>query len=250
MFRWRWLLCLILLLTGITRGTERLETPAQINLVSEQWLEYTNADGTGLGWDLLRAVFEPAGVSVRERIASYTRAVGLVQRGEADAWVGSYREETDALYPRWHYDVDRIFALGLSSKPVPSLDDLGRTRLAWVRGYQFEHFLPGLQYYNEVDRRTGVLAMLDHDRTDYYIDAQPEIQFILKDASEPARYRFDHLIDLPLYVGFADTPRGRALRQLFDERMDTLVSSGQLRAIFARWRQPYPFESGRPASAR
>ena len=36
--------------------------PKQIHLVSEEWLDYTNADGTGVAWDVLRKVFEPAGV--------------------------------------------------------------------------------------------------------------------------------------------------------------------------------------------
>ncbi|NQD54722.1 ABC transporter substrate-binding protein, partial [Pseudomonas sp. CM25] len=30
--------------------------PKQIHLVSEEWLDYTNADGTGVAWDVLRKV--------------------------------------------------------------------------------------------------------------------------------------------------------------------------------------------------
>ena len=28
--------------------------PKQIQLVSEEWVDYTNADGTGVAWDVLR----------------------------------------------------------------------------------------------------------------------------------------------------------------------------------------------------
>lgn len=35
--------------------------PKQIHLVSEEWLDYTNADGTGVAWDVLRKVFERQG---------------------------------------------------------------------------------------------------------------------------------------------------------------------------------------------
>lgn len=106
--------------------------PKQIHLVSEEWLDYTNADGTGVAWDVLRKVFEPAGVKVVTQSAPYSRAVGLVKRGEADAWVGSYKEENDDnLYPRWHFDMDHIYALGLVSKPVPTRQTIGRYRLAW-----------------------------------------------------------------------------------------------------------------------
>lgn len=132
--------------------------PKQIHLVSEEWLDYTNADGTGVAWDVLRKVFEPAGVKVVTQSAPYSRAVGLVKRGEADAWVGSYKEENDDnLYPRWHFDMDHIYALGLVSKPVPTRQTIGRYRLAWVRGYDFGSYLPDVHDFREVQRREGIL---------------------------------------------------------------------------------------------
>jgi len=216
--------------------------PAQITVVSEEWSDYTNADGTGLGWDILRKVFEPAGVQIHTRSAPYTRSMGLVQRGEADAWVGSYHDEVaNTLYPRWHYDTDHIYALGLADKPAPTLSTIGRYRLAWVRGYGFERYLPAIHQYNEVQRRTGILSMLVHDRADYYIDAFTEADGILKEADNPRQFKLTHIAELPLFVGFADSPRGRSLMALFDQRMDELVPDGGLRPIFARWNQPYPF---------
>jgi polar amino acid transport system substrate-binding protein len=217
--------------------------PEQVRLVSEEWEDYTRADGSGLAWDVMRKIFEPAGVAVVTRIEPYLRSVGLVQKGEADAWVGSYQQEAEALYPRWRYDTDHIYALALASKPVPAYSTVGNYRLAWVRGYEFQHYLPGIRRYNEVQRRTGILSMLEHDRADYYIDALTEIDVILKQTAEPARYRRTHLAELPLYLGFADTPRGRALRALYDKRMDELVPGGQLREIYQHWQQPYPFDA-------
>lgn len=216
--------------------------PAQVHVASEEWSDYTNADGSGLAWDILRKVFEPAGVKVQIRTTLYMRSVGLVQRGEADAWVGSYHDEVaNTLYPRWHYDTDHIYALGLADKPAPVLSTLGHYRLAWVRGYGYERYLPGIHQFNEVQRRTGILPMLLHDRADYYIDAQTEILGVLKQAEQPARFKLTHIAELPLFVGFADNPNGRALLALFDQRMDELVPSGELRPVFERWKQPYPF---------
>ena len=48
--------------------------------------------------------------------------------------------------------------------------------------------------------------------------------------------------ELPLYLGFASNPRGREMRELYDQRMALLVSSGKLKPIFERWQEPYPFE--------
>lgn len=244
---WGLLLLLGVMAVSVARAGDS-PMPEQVRLVSEEWEDYTRADGSGLAWDVMRKIFEPAGVSVITRTEPYVRSVGLVQKGEADAWVGSYQQEAEALYPRWHYDTDHIYALALASKAVPAYSTVGNYRLAWVRGYEFQHYLPGITRYNEVQRRTGILSMLEHDRADYYIDALTEIDVILKQAAEPGRYRRTHLAELPLYLGFADTPRGRALRALYDKRMDELVPGGQLREIYKQWQQPYPFDT--PAGAQ
>lgn len=217
--------------------------PSVIHLASEEWKDYTTADGQGLGWDVLREVFEPAGVKLVIRIEPYTRSIGLAQRGEVDACVGGYRNEiSDLLYPHWNYDTDHIYALGLASSPVPTLETLGIYRLAWVRGYEYQRYLPNLNRYNEVIRRTGILSMLTHDRADFYIDALTEVDYVARRAKDPSQFRQTHIAELPLYLCFANTPDARKLMALFDLRMGELVKSGQLRPIFERWKQPYPFE--------
>lgn len=216
----------------------------QIRLASEVWNDYTEVDGRGMAWDILREVFEPEGVKLDIRSEPYTRSVGLAQRGEVDAWVGSYRDEAEnVLYPHWNFDTDHIYALGLASNPAPTLANLGSYRLAWVRGYKYQDYLPNIHRYNEVQRRTGILRMLLQGRADYYIDALTEVDYVLAQAADPAQFNRSHLAELPLFLGFANNSRGRALLALFDRRMAQLVKSGELRPIFERWHQPYPFDA-------
>ena len=218
--------------------------PGQIRLVSEEWADYTNADGTGVAWDVMRKVFQPAGIEVVPQSAPYSRAIGLVKRGEADAWVGSYKNESeDNLYPRWHFDVDHIYALGLASKPAPTLATIGDYRLAWVRGYAYGKYLPRVREYREIQRREGILPMLEHDRVDFYVDAMTEVDYVIGQSSQPDRFRRTHVVELPMYLAFARSERGEALRDVFDKRMAELVRSGELRPIFERWKQPYPFDT-------
>ncbi|WP_442513792.1 substrate-binding periplasmic protein [Pseudomonas promysalinigenes] len=236
------LLAMMLSLAPWAMAAEPL--PKQITLVSEEWVDYTNADGTGVAWDVLRKVFEPAGVHVVAQSAPYSRAVGLVKRGEADAWVGSYKQENaDNLYPKWHFDMDHIYALGLASKPAPTLAALGQYRLAWVRGYDYGSYLPNVSNYREVQRRDGILPMLEHERVDFYIDAKTEVDYVLGQTSQPERFRSTHVAELPLYLAFSRAGQAQALCELFDQRMAELVRSGELKPIFERWKQPYPFSA-------
>lgn len=236
MRRLLWLLCLLCWSPAWAN-----ERPGEIRVVSEVWANYTQADGRGLAWDLLRALYEPEGVRLSYRSEPYVRAVGLVQRGEADAWVGSYRNEIDnVIYPRWPYDVDPIGALGLRDSPQPRLATLDRYRLAWMRGYAFERYLDHLQQRNELQRRSSALPMLASRRIDFFIDARPELEEMLQGKGVDASvYRITDIASIPLYLGFADNERGRALAQLFDERMQVLHRSGELERLFARWQWPY-----------
>ncbi|BCX70737.1 substrate-binding periplasmic protein [Pseudomonas izuensis] len=229
---------------SLVHAGETATTPSVIHLASEEWEDYTAADGHGLGWDVLRQVFEPAGVKIDIRTEPYLRAMGLAQRGEVDACVGSYRGESDELlYPHWNFDTDHIYALGLASSPVPTPETLGNYRLAWVRGYDYQDYLPNIRHYDEVIRRTSIVSMLTYKRADFYIDALTEVDYVLNRARDPSQFRRTHVAELPLYLCFAKTPEARTLMALFDRRMEELVKNGELKPIFERWKQPYPFDS-------
>ncbi|MFQ6574992.1 substrate-binding periplasmic protein [Pseudomonas sp. UM16] len=242
---WRVVLMIVALVANSVHASEVIDLPKEVRLASERWEDYTNADGTGIAWDILRKVFEPAGVRVAVISVPYSRAIGLVKRGEADAWVGSYFEErADNLYPRWHFDVDHIYALSLASTPLPNTDNLGQFKLSWVRGYDYQRYLPKVGEYREVQRREGILLMLERKRVDVYIDAQTEVEYVMDQArdDERSKFRSTHIAELPMYLAFGKTEKGRALMALFDQRMAKLVASGELREIFSHWAQPYPFD--------
>ncbi|UXV19138.1 transporter substrate-binding domain-containing protein [Pseudomonas fluorescens] len=236
----RWLL--IMMCASSLVLADEAPVPGKVMLASEEWNNYTNKDGSGLAWDVLRQVFEPAGITLQTRTVPYTRSVGLAQRGEVDGWVGAYRDEArGVLYPHWHFDADHLYALGLATAPTPSLATLGNYRLAWVRGYRYEAYLPNLHHFNQIERRDGILPMLQHARVDYYIDSLTEAKHVLSQSDEPSQFKLTHIAELPLYLGFADTERGRALMAVYDRRMAALVKNGELKPIFERWKQPYPF---------
>lgn len=238
----RWLLIMLCAVTSLVQADE-IAVPGKVILASEEWRDYTNKDGTGLAWEVLRRVFEPAGITLKIRSEPYTRSLGLAQRGEVDGWVGSYREEAKGvLYPHWNFDSDHIYALGLATSPIPTVATLGKYRLAWVRGYKYEQYLPTARRFNQIERRDGILPMLQHGRADFYIDALSEARYVLSQSDDPSKFKLTHIAELPVYVGFADNERGRGLMAVYDQRMKVLVKSGELKPIFEHWKQPYPFQ--------
>ena len=218
----------------------------ELSVASEVWEGHSNADGSGLAWDLLRAVFEPAGVTLKITSVPYTRALGLAQRGKVDAVLGLYLNEAeDIAYPRWPYADDAVVALGLADAPAPTLQNLANYRLIWVRGYSFQSQLTNLKNYQEVQRRDGIPQMLKQGRADFYIDDDDEVKILLASTEHSEEFKVTPLRYLPVYLGFARTEHGRAMQALYEQRMPQLLRAGTLRPIFARYQQHYPYDSAK-----
>ncbi|MDP3845200.1 MAG: transporter substrate-binding domain-containing protein [Pseudomonas sp.] len=237
--------CLLANSLMLSAAQARETTPsAEFRVASEAWENHSNADGSGLAWDLLRAVFEPVGVKLKITSVPYTRALGLAQRGKVDAVLGLYLNEAEGIaYPRWPYADDAVVALGLARAPAPTLQSLAKYRLIWVRGYAYQSQIPNLTNYQEVQRRDGIPQMLKQGRADFYIDDDDEVKILLAATEHPQEFKVTPLQYLPVYLGFAHTVHGRAMQALYEQRMPQLLRAGTLRPIFARYQQHYPYDS-------
>ncbi|MFZ3203078.1 MAG: ABC transporter substrate-binding protein, partial [Pseudomonas sp.] len=66
-------LAILLGLLGCSCAYAEPAAPREIRLASEVWQDHTNADGSGLAWDILRQVFEPEGIELVIQSVPYTR---------------------------------------------------------------------------------------------------------------------------------------------------------------------------------
>lgn len=226
-------------------GINYAEEVKDINVTSEEWESATQADGSGLYWDILRRVYEPVGIKVNWSIASYSRSVALVRLKRADAWVGSYKdEEEDVIYPASHFDADDVSALFIqkSDQAWQGESSLEGKDVAWIKGYELHEYL-GVKFNNrELTNRDAVLQLLEIGRLDYFIDARPEINSYFGEALEKdKRFVVETIKKLKLYLGFANTPKGQRLADIFDERFPTLIESGELKPLFEKWGFEYIF---------
>lgn len=216
-----------------------------ISIVSEEWESATHPDGSGLYWDIIRLVYEPAGIKVNWSISSYARSVALVTQKRADAWVGAYLgEEQGVIYPALHFDADDVSALYIKNTDQPWQGEasLEGKNVAWIKGYGLHEYLEAKFNSRELLNRDAVIELLSDGRLDYYIDARPEIQTHFGETLEnDARFAVETIKKLNLYLGFANTAKGRKLAEIFDERFPELIESGELKPLFEKWEFPYIF---------
>ncbi len=217
-----------------------------IHFVSEAWEGVTNADGTGLCWELFRKIYEP-GIRVEFEIMPYARATKLVQTKEADASVGVYLNEfEDALFSKWHYLQDRVLVIFRKGTLVAWDGEKSLSgNLGWIRGYAFDQYLRTKPQFFEVDRRESGLKMLEAGRLDFFLDTEEELLATLKQGIiNQEDYQIETVLKLNIYLAFAENERGRELLKIFDDRMEKLGKSRELFPIYQKWgfESEYPFD--------
>ncbi len=213
---------------------------SKISVVTEEWEDATNADGSGLYFEILRAVYEASGSSLDIQIMPYSRAVDTVVRRQADLVIGTYIDEVEGVvYPKWHFDSDIVSALYLKQR-FPAFkgeSDLAGKRVAWMRGYGYNDYIEVPMTMTEVDKRETALALLGRSRADFFLDAAADIDTMLADLppAEAAKYAVQPIKYLRLFMSFADTPKGRKLAATWDRSFDALLKKGTIKALFEEW---------------
>ncbi|MEW5804799.1 MAG: transporter substrate-binding domain-containing protein [bacterium] len=220
----------------------------EINFASEEWEEATNTDGTGLYWDIFRAVYEPCGIKVNFIIRSYSGSVELLKRQKTDAVVAAYLDEIEgALFPKWYFGVDIVQALFKKDKPIvwKGQETLKDKKVAWIKGYAYDEYLDVPVIKMEFDERKDALRVLDKDRIDFFLDARGDLLTALEDGYvDKTKYRTETVKQLYLYLAFVNSERGKRLKQIFDERLPQLIKSGEIKRIYDKWAKGnfvYPF---------
>lgn len=230
-----------------------MESERVVSVVCDTWVNYTNKDGTGAYWEIVKAVFEPAGYEVACRTMPWKRAKNEVINKNADALIGEYYSETgngtDYLYPQWHISIeDPVVALFKKGR-IKEWDKRGiyaleNNRVAWIRGYDYDTgFLKGIPVMkHEVSEISTGLAHIFRDMVDVFLDYESGIRHEAEGMSFTLNLDRDCEIRIAkpgsrLYVVFANRARSEILIRLFDDRMKMLVETGEIDKIYSKWGQ-------------
>ena len=224
----------------------RTEHPKSISLVSDAWHDLTRKDGTGLYFDLIRAVYARASVRVSTQILPYARTVSMVRDKRADAWVASFmHEKAFPLYPKWHFDrnAQMVVYRANAAPAYKDKDSLANRKVAWLRDFGLDRYINVPMQVTEVDTIASAVGMLDHDRIDYFVGARSDLAEHIREAKvNMSRYQMVFVMHLGLYLAFADTAKGAALRAIWDREMETLHRSESFLAIYKQYGYDVPFD--------
>ena len=236
---------LALTLVVATGAESASKIRGNLRIITPRWEGQTNADGSGLFFDILRAVYTPEDIGLTWTFAPWKRCQAMVRAGNEDAmlcvWKAHAREnhQITTKVPLFVEETCAVIkkASGIAWKGNHSLD---YRRAVWLRGYDYHKspWMSGIQLaaWHEVDSHEEAWHQLNLDRFDAYIDARIDIDLYMKsDPDNAGLYRVYPLWKQKSYVAFSDTKRSRVLIRIYNARMAALIASGELARIHAKW---------------
>lgn len=232
-------LTLIILLCSLCFPAMAGNSLGEIILASEEWSNATNKDGTGLYWDIFRAVYGSVGIKTKMIIRSYDGSVSLVKQQKADAAVGIYPDAIrGAVFSKYPFVKDYVLVLFKKDRAAQwdGQKSLRNRRVGWIRGYPYDEYLEVPVIKKEFYSRETILLRLDRDQIDFYMDTRNNVEAVLnKGIIDVTRYTVETVLELDRYLVFADNNKGKKLKYIFDHRFPLLVQSGEIERLHDKW---------------
>ncbi|OLQ27123.1 amino acid abc transporter substrate-binding paat family protein, partial [Pseudomonas aeruginosa] len=186
------------------------------------WEGYTNADGSGLYWDLLKQVYAPYGLDVKFINMPWNRANKLMTAGSmVDGVPGEIPGVEGKLYAQLPIDIEYHGVMHAAKTPFSGRASLTGKRVGWRHSY---NLIPAEQRdftLVECVRPERCTEQVQNGELDFFLDEPDELE---KQRSE-AHLAADAypIAQLPpgkeSFMTFADSASGRLLREVYDARV-------------------------------
>ena len=213
--------------------------PGEFIFASEERSNATNRDGTGLYWDIFRAVYGSMGIKTKIIIQSYNGSVILVKQHKADAAVGIYPDTIrGAVFSRYPFIKDYLLVLFKKDKfsQWDGQQTLKNRKVAWMKGYAYDEYLEVPVIKKEFYTRKAILRRLDSDQIDFFMDTRNDLGSVLnKGIIDVTRYTVEMVLELERYLVFANNNKGKKLKKIFDFRFPYLVKTGEIERLYDKW---------------
>ena len=213
--------------------------PGEIIFASEERSNATNRDGTGLYWDICRAVYGSEGIKTKFITQSYNGSVGLVKQHKADAAVGMFPATIrGTVLSRYPFVKDYVLVLFKKNK-ISQWDGqqtLKNKKVAWLKGHAYDEFLEVPVIQKEFDTRETILRQLDRGQVDFFMDTRNDLESVLnKGIIDVTNYTVETVLEIERYLVFANTHKGQTLKRIFDFRFPALVKTGEIDRLYEKW---------------
>lgn len=212
----------------------------KMSAVAPVWEGYTNSDGTGLYWEVIKSIYEPVGIKVKVKNIPWNRAMKMVTKYRTyNSIIGEYRDsEENLIFPNYPIDVEYMSVLSKSNTPMfNGYESLTGKKVGWIKDYEVipesrRNF--SLKEFRDIEQG---IKLLESGKIDYLIEEGDEIESAIEKLSlSPEEYKVAEMPEgTDVYMGFSVDNLSRELIEIYNERVYDLVENGKMAAIYKKW---------------
>lgn len=212
-----------------------------ISVVAPSWEGFTNADGTGLYWEIIKAVYEPENIAVKTSNVPWNRAVKMVAKyGVYNAIVGETADtEEDLLFTDLAIDVEYTSVLTMKNRNIAwdgPASFKGKT-VGWMKDYEIIE--ESVRDFELLEYRTVAqgLEFLEEGKIDFMLEEWDEIaEAVAEQGLDMARYVMNEMPEgEDVFLAFSNSPLSRVLLKIYNDRLPILYNEQKLQAIYKKW---------------
>jgi len=211
-----------------------------IIVIGEPFPKATQADGTGVQFEVVKAIFQPLGYEIKFSVYPYKRAIHLVENNQADMIVGIYKFATKKLkFPHHPQDADRMVAIFLKSKNIQwqGIKTLANTNIASTPGFEesITRTLKGIKYsLHEVSTHQQAFKKLVHRREDFMIDT--EAVYSMEEINHyKAQLEKRTIGFFGIYPAFNLSDKSQKLQTIWQNTFPKFIKSAKAKALYLKW---------------
>ena len=211
----------------------------QILMICDNWEGTCNKNGTGVYFDIIRAVYEPLGIKINYQIAPFKRGLKMIENNEADTLASAFKTpEREALYtyPKIRFMNEYTVLLKLKNMS-PEDTNSPYSKLCMLRGFDYKSLIQPNTTIIEVDKTVQGIKMVLAKRCDAFMNAfynsyMAIYQLKLEDYKvDLTQFEMQHLTTEPIYLIFPKTAKGKQLAALYDDRLPVIYKQGTISRI-------------------
>ncbi len=225
--------------------TEILATPkTNITWTTEIWPKATEEDGRGAYFDLLNAVYPPSEFELLHSFLPYKRGINFVREGRMDIFSICY--PMSEFYRAKHPWAQESLGVLFDEKVIGDWRGLASLENKQVTLHKEIAILPFIKKLNanliKTDSKAKSLLLLEKRRAIFFLGIYINILHEVDKNSNVSMppYTFVPLQVITCYPGFTPSPKGERLREMWDKGIERLHKSGELQAIYKKWKLEYP----------
>jgi len=212
---------------------------ASIRVGADNWEDFTHPDGSGIYFELLKQIYPNE--TLKFEISPFARVKDTFKKGELDIILGLYPEDiSKRIIPSWPLDQESPIVAFYDSRRVKlsHISDIGNLTVSWIRGYEFEKFIPVPKSTYLVNHPSTGFKLIFNKRVEAYID----FPYNLPKESSSYIKKFQLMPARSIYAAFQNNLRGKKLAKQFDIKMAGFMASGRLAKIFGQYYKTAAFD--------